>query len=161
MFQFIKSKKCIIFYYVFCWNKYSKWAEVSRNPRSQIQSYCICFVLGCSILSSDVCPGSREFGMPAQSPRLNQWSLWLLAFRCNRGFCKIWILNLFRGIDTKLLLMLSCMLGECCNKWEQSYSPGHECSSLKRLLCWNKSWQMRWYSNHLCWGCQECHWGHC
>lgn len=149
----IKSKKHINFYCVICWKRYSKWAEVSRNPWSQIQSYCICFVLGCSrgweqwgsprvgtagshpasTFSSDTCPGSREFGTSAHSSRLDQWSLWLLAFRCNRGFWEIWIC-----LEALIPNFFYPAWG-CYNKRQQSYSPGHECSSLKRLLCWNKS----------------------
>lgn len=32
MFQLIKDKRCIIFYCVIRWKRYSKWAEVSRDP---------------------------------------------------------------------------------------------------------------------------------
>lgn len=85
----------------------------------------------------------------------------LLAHKRDRGVCKIWVFHLFQRHWYRTLFfgnLHACgVLQEMAMK---SYSPGHECSSLKRQLYWNKSWQMRWYSNHLCWGCQECHWGH-
>lgn len=46
----------------------------------------------------------------------------------------------FRDIDTELFSLVTCTLcGVLQEMAMKSYSPGHECSSLKRQLYWNKS----------------------
>lgn len=85
----------------------------------------------------------------------------LLTHKCDRGVSTILVFHLFHR---HWYYMLFFVILHACRvlqeKAMKNYSPGHECFSLKRQLYWNKSWQMRWYSNHPCWGCQECHWGH-